>query len=90
MVCAWRTYFNHFRRKYHNYQLSIVNYQFAQQRAKLKGTSKNSPFAIRVDLLVQQFISKSSQYTKYSGLSETFVEPKSLTQIIKKEFLEVA
>ena len=53
---------------------------------KQQGTSNNSPFAIWVDLLLQQFISKSSQYTKYSGLSETFVEPKSLTQIIKKEF----
>ena len=56
----------------------------------LKGTSKNSPFAIWLDLLLQQFISKSPQYTKYSGLPETFVEPKSPAQIIKKEFLEVA
>ena len=30
------------------------------------------------------------QATSYSGLSEAFAEPKSLTQIIKKEFLEVA
>ena len=54
------------------------------------GTSKNSPFAIWTDLLLQQFISKSPQYTKYYELSETFVEPKSLAQIIKKEFLDVA
>jgi hypothetical protein len=40
--------------------------------------------------LLQQFISKSPQYTKYYELSETFVEPKSLAQIIKKEFLDVA
>ena len=57
---------------------------------KFQATSKKSPFAIWADLLLQQFISKSSQYTKYSGLSETFAEPKSLAQIIKKEFLEVA
>ena len=56
----------------------------------LVGTSKNSPFAIWSDLLPQQFISKSPQYTKYSELFETFVGPKSLAQIIKKEFIEVA
>ena len=58
--------------------------------AFLKGTSKNPTFAIWPDLSAKQFISKSPQYTKYSGLSETFVEPKSLAQIRKKEFLEVA
>ena len=29
-VSASRTYFNHFRRKYHNFPLSTVNFQFAR------------------------------------------------------------
>ena len=58
--------------------------------AKLQGTSKNSPFAIWADLCPQLFIAKIPQYTKYSGISATQFECKSLAQIIKKEFLEVA
>ena len=34
MVSPSATYFNHFRRKYHNCQLSIVNCQFARMCAK--------------------------------------------------------
>ena len=55
-----------------------------------QGTSKNSPFVIWPDFLTQQFILKSPKYTKYSELPKTFIAPKSLAQIIKKEFLEVA
>ena len=38
----------------------------------------------------QQCVLKNPQYTKYSGLSKTFVETKSLAQNTKKQFLEVA
>ena len=50
----------------------------------LMGTSKNYPFGICADLLTQQFVSESPQYTKYSGFSETFAVSKSLAQILKK------
>jgi hypothetical protein len=43
-----------------------------------------------VDLLPQLFLLKTPQYTKYSGVFKTEFGSKSLTQIIKKEFLEVA
>ena len=56
----------------------------------LLGTSKNSPFAVWADLLLQLFLMKIPQYTKYSGISITQFEAKSLVQPIKKEFLEVA
>ncbi|MBR4109983.1 MAG: hypothetical protein IKK41_06720, partial [Oscillospiraceae bacterium] len=39
LFISWKPkayFFNHFRRKYHNYQLSIVNCQFAQKRVKQK------------------------------------------------------
>ena len=58
--------------------------------AKLQGTSKNSPFVIWENLCPQLFIAKIPQYTKYSGISATHFAYKSLAQIIKKEFLEVA
>ena len=48
------------------------------------GTSKNYPFGFWADLLPQQCILKSSQYTKYSELSKTFVGTKSLAQNTKK------
>jgi len=54
------------------------------------GTSKNSPFAIWLDLPFQLYAAEIPQYTKYSGISATQFESESLTQIIKKEFLEVA
>ena len=38
MVSPSATYFNHFRRKYRNCQLSIVNYQFARMCAKQQFT----------------------------------------------------
>ena len=56
----------------------------------LKGTSKNSPFVIWPDLLLQLCAAEIPQYTKYSGISATEFGTKSLAQIIKKEFLEVA
>ena len=34
MVSPLATYLNHFRRKYHNFQLSILNFQFARKCAK--------------------------------------------------------
>ena len=72
-------------------RVKILPYRgVAKHPDNLEGTSKNSPFALWSDLLIQQFLSESPQYTKYSGLSETFVGSKSLAQIIKKEFLEVA
>jgi len=54
------------------------------------GPSKNSPFAIRADLCVQLLFAELPQYTKYSGISATQFEHKSLTQIIKKELSEGA
>jgi hypothetical protein len=54
------------------------------------GTSINSPFAIWSELLLQLCVMKIPQYTKYSGISITEFGSKSLVQIIKKEFLEVA
>jgi len=57
---------------------------------ELSGTSKNSPFAICANLLPHLCLMKIPQYTKYSGISITLSESKSLSQIIKKEFLEVA
>ena len=57
---------------------------------KLLGTSKNYPFGFWTDLLSQQCVLKSPQYTKYSGLSKTFAGTKSLAQNTKKWFLEVA
>jgi hypothetical protein len=42
------------------------------------------------DLLSQLFLAKIPQYTKYSGISATLFGTKSLAQIIKKEFLEIA
>ena len=57
---------------------------------ELQGTSKNSPFAIWADLLPQLCVLKTPQYTKYSGIFKTLFGAKSLAQIIKKEFLEVA
>ncbi len=54
------------------------------------GTSKNSPFAIWPDLLLQLCIMKILKYTKYSGISMTGFETKSIAQIIKKEFLKDA
>ena len=53
------------------------------------GPSKK-PFAIWPDLSLQLIVSKVLQYTKYSGISATQFGAKSLAQIIKKEFLEVA
>ena len=38
MVSPLATYFNHFRRKYHNFQLSIVNFPFVRQHTKLQFT----------------------------------------------------
>jgi len=40
--------------------------------------------------LPQLFLLKTPQYTKYSGVFKTEFGSKSLTQIIKKAFLEVA
>ena len=53
------------------------------------GTTKNAPFALWAHLLLQLFISKSPQYTKYSELSETRFEAKSTSQSIKKAFIAV-
>ena len=55
-----------------------------------KGTSKNYPFGFWADLLLSQFVLKIPQYTKYSGISNSFVRTKSLAQNRKKQFFEVA
>ena len=39
---AFGDIFNHFRRKYHNCQLSIIHYQFVRQREKCKLSLKAS------------------------------------------------
>ena len=57
---------------------------------KHQGTSKNYPFGFWLDLLPSQFVLKIPQYIQYSGISNTFVRTKSLTQNTKKQFLEVA
>ena len=54
------------------------------------GASKNAPFAIWPDLLLQQFNLKSPQYTKYSELFKSQFGVKSLAQTIKNDFLEDA
>jgi len=53
------------------------------------GTSENTPFAIWLGLLAQLFLLETPKYTKYSGISKTRFEPKSLIQIIKKVFSKV-
>ena len=70
-----------------NCQLSIVN---SAKPFKHQGTSKNYPFGFWLDLLPSQFVLKIPQYIQYSGISNTFVRTKSLTQNTKKQFLEVA
>ena len=56
----------------------------SDQAVGIQGNSKKYPFAIGPELLFQQFVLGSSQYTKYSELPKTYVDPKSLAQIIKK------
>jgi len=68
----------------------MASYPGDWQYVTMKGTSKNSPFAIWTNLLPHLFVMKIPQYTKYSGISITLSGTKSLAQIIKKEFLEVA
>ena len=64
---------------------AIFAYDFLRLAARnLKGTSKNYPFGFWADLLPQQCVLKSPQYTKYSGDSKTFVGTKSLVQNTKK------
>lgn len=64
--------------------------EYGKSSTLIGGYLKNSPFAICTNLLTHICVMKIPEYTKYSGISITLFGSKSLTQIIKKEVLEVA
>ena len=61
----------YFLDSYISYNSVMLNRVISIACMCMEGTSKNSPFAIFVDLFPQLFLLKTPQYTKYSGVFKT-------------------
>ena len=60
--------------------------QNEKSKEKFSATSKISPFGFWPDLSSKQSVLKILQYTKYSGISKTFVRTKSFVPNTKSSF----